>query len=127
MKRSRNLAAFVIAAILATSAVARAADSYGGTFALQGGFAKTAAYASATQIGNDPLRRHLDFWMTKLGSATPLHAYDVDMTQRLHLIIVTSDFRTFMHLHPTLGADGHFTITQTFPSHARYYAFADAT
>ena len=47
------------------------------------------------------------------------------MTKKLHVVIVSSDFPTFLHVHPVLGADGHFTLEQQFPAPGLYYLYAD--
>jgi hypothetical protein len=43
----------------------------------------------------------------------------------LHVIVVSDDFKQFLHIHPVLGPDGHFTIEQTFPEAALYHIYAD--
>jgi len=43
-----------------------------------------------------------------------IRQYTVEMTKRLHMIIVSDDFTHFLHIHPVLGADGHFTIDAPF-------------
>lgn len=112
--------------VLLLTIVAAADTPYNGTFALQGGTPRTAAYLVATQIGTNPLDRHLDTWMTPIRSATPIRSYQIDMTKYLHMIAISDDFRTFLHVHPTLGADGHFLLDQTFPVTARYHIYVDA-
>jgi hypothetical protein len=107
--------------------IAAAADtSYDGTFALQGGTPQTAAHLLAPQIGTKQLERRLDAWMTPIGSATPIRSYQIDMTKYLHMIVISDDFRTFLHVHPKLGPDGHFLLDQTFPVAARYHIYIDA-
>ena len=64
--------------------------------------------------------------MTPVGSTEGIRAYRVDMTKLLHMIIVSDDFRTFLHVHPILQADGHFLLDQKFPSPALYHIYADA-
>jgi hypothetical protein len=111
------------AALLA--ATIAAASPLDGTFALQGGTAKAAGFMRATTLGSNPLRQHLDIWMTpKSGGATITH-YTMDMTKLLHLIVVSDDFSQFLHIHPVLGSDGHFTIDQTFRRAGLYHAYAD--
>jgi hypothetical protein len=96
-----------------------------GAFALQSGVAKTHGFLAATPAGGGGLRLDLDIWMTGGASGAPLTAYDVAMTKRLHTIIVSDDFTTFLHVHPTLGADGHFRIRQRFPKAGLYHVYAD--
>jgi len=63
--------------------------------------------------------------MTPNGSATPIHRYEIDMTKLLHGVIVSDDFTTFMHVHPTFSVDGHFRLDQRFPRPALYHIYAD--
>lgn len=112
--------------LLILTAVADPDQRIRGAFALQGSSPTTAGYLLAPQFGNDPLRRRLDLWMTPTRSALPIRSYRVDMTQLLHMIIVSDDFRTFLHLHPMLQANGHFLLEQQFPSAAMYHVYADA-
>ncbi len=117
---------FLAGVILILVAAAGPAQAIPGTFALQGGTPSAAVYLLAPQIGNDFLRRQLDVWMTPVGSTEAIRAYRVDMTKLLHMIIVSDDFRTFLHVHPILQADGHFLLDQKFPSPALYHIYADA-
>lgn len=55
-----------------------------------------------------------------------LTRYALEQTKLMHLIIVSNDFRTFMHLHPTLHA-GHFTIATDLPKGDSFFVFADTT
>jgi hypothetical protein len=112
-------------ALLTSLAVAVAADLIHGTFALQGGSISTVGYLKAVEIHGDPLALHLDTWLTPRGSDTPIRSYGIDMTKRLHMIIVTDDFRTFLHVHPTLQSDGHFLLDQTLPRVALYHIYSD--
>jgi hypothetical protein len=116
--------------VLALAALLAASPNAGplsGTFALQGGTEKTAGYLTIRESGGNPRDLHLDSWMTPQGSAPPIRAYDVDMTKMLHMIVVSDDFRTFLHVHPALQADGHFLLDLKLPSAARYYIYTDAT
>jgi hypothetical protein len=49
----------------------------------------------------------------------------VEMTKRLHLIVISDDFSTFAHLHPELEPDGHFKLDVRVPKAGRYYIYAD--
>jgi hypothetical protein len=55
----------------------------------------------------------------------PIRNYAVEMTKKLHVVIVSADFRRFMHVHPNLSAAGHFTLNQSFPAPGKYYIYAD--
>jgi hypothetical protein len=96
-----------------------------GTFALQGDSAKTDSYLKLTPIGGDPLNEHLDFWMTAPKSAQPIKRYRVEMTKKLHMVVVSNDFHTFLHIHPELRPDGHLLINQRFPANGVYQIYAD--
>jgi hypothetical protein len=43
----------------------------------------------------------------------------------MHLIVVRRDGRGFQHLHPTLGADGTWSVPITLPDAGAYRVFAD--
>jgi hypothetical protein len=96
-----------------------------GISALQGGTAQTEGFLRATSIGGDPLSEQLDVWMTLPHSTVPISHYQVEMTKPLHMIIVSDDFKSFFHIHPTLTG-GHFRITQKFPVPGTYFVYADA-
>ena len=96
-----------------------------GTFAMQGAMPKSTGHLLLTQAGSDVLNQHIDLWLTPPGSSQPFKDYEVEMTKKLHVIIVSDDFKTFLHIHPTLEPSGHFTITQKFPAPGRYFLFSD--
>jgi hypothetical protein len=93
-----------------------------GEFALAGASAKAGATMLVVPTG--PLSANLDLWETAHGAT--IRDYALDMTKRLHMIVVSDDFTSFQHVHPKLGANGHFTIALRVPKPARYYVFADA-
>lgn len=113
-------------AVLLPVAAAAGAQPVRGIFALQGGTADAMGYLLAPQIGDDPLYRRLNVWMTPRGSDVTIRSYRVDMTKLLHMIIVTDDFRIFLHVHPVPQPDGHFLLDQRLPGHALYLIYADA-
>lgn len=80
----------------------------------------------AQPLAGDLLGRRLSIWMTKPGSSEPLRRYVVHATKLLHLIIVSDDFRQFIHVHPMLGSDGRFTIAQHFLTPGLYHLYADS-
>jgi hypothetical protein len=104
---------------------AQGSDALRGVFALQGGTPKTDAYLINAQAGSNPLQRQLDLWLTPAGASTPIQTYDVDMTKMLHAVIISDDFRVFIHAHPQLEPSGHFHSTQTLPQRGLYHLFAD--
>ena len=118
------------AALLGTACVFWAAGAWGseplrGVFALQGGTPKTDAYLVNAQAGTDPLVRQLDLWLTPSGASAPIRTYEVDMTKMLHAVIISDDFRVFIHAHPQLEPSGHFLSAQTLPQPGLYHLFAD--
>ena len=97
-----------------------------GKYSLQGGTPKTEGYLRISPSGKDPLIQHLDLWMTTPPSPAPIRNYAVEMTKKIHVVIVSSDFSRFMHIHPALGPTGHFVIDQQFPAPGHYYVYADS-
>jgi len=96
-----------------------------GAFAFQGGQSVTDGHLRYKPTGSDALDQHIVIWMTAHGSAQPILSYSVEMTKKLHVIIVDSGLTTFLHIHPTLGTDGLFSIDQRFPGPGTYYLYAD--
>jgi len=121
--------AFPIRATLVLSAfltVCARAELIKGEPSLQGYPAQTEGFLKASAPAANPLDEHLDVWMTMPKSSVPLKKYQVEMTKKLHMVIVSDDFKTFLHIHPTLAPDGHFLITQQFPAPGTYFVYADA-
>jgi hypothetical protein len=113
-------------AILITISQPASAQVLKGVSALQGDAPKTEGFLKAEPIAGNPLNQHLDLWMTLPHSPTPIRKYQVEMTQPLHMVIVSDDFKTFFHIHPKLSTTGHFTITQKFPFPGTWQVYADA-
>jgi len=111
--------------LFAALRLSSSAELLHGTFALQGDSAKTDGYLKVTPVGSDPLQQHLDFWMTLPKSTQPIRKYQVEMTKKLHVVIVSNDFRTFIHIHPELRPNGHLVIDQKFPAAGMYQIYAD--
>jgi hypothetical protein len=127
----RTIALALVAPIvtLAMTVASRGSDgaqTLPGAFALQGGTARTAGHLRALSVNASPLSERLTFWMTTLQPNDDVASYDVEMTKRLHMIIVSDDFKTFMHVHPIYGSDDRFTIEQRFPRPGLYHVYADA-
>jgi hypothetical protein len=104
-----------------------AASSIPGSFALQGGVPSTQARLEMTTAGKEPLTRHLDFAMTRAGDGLAVRDYQVELTKKLHVIIVSDDLSVFLHVHPRLLQNGHFVLNQHFPAEGKYHIFANAT
>ena len=115
----------IMFAIGALTADVLAAEAQLGIFALQGGSAKAVAYMDASPSSGPALTRNLRFWMAPQTGGGLITSYDVDMTKRLHVLLISDDFRTFLHVHPALHSDGQFVITQRLPRAALYRVYID--
>jgi hypothetical protein len=115
--------ASVLLPFLLSSVALCASPELPGHFAYQGGKEITEGHMRLTPLGGN--KQRIDIWMTSPASAAPIREYAVEMTKKLHVVIVTTDFKTFLHIHPVLGADGHFRIDQQFPAPDKYYLYAD--
>jgi len=114
--------AFVLG--LSLSAMSLQAETLKGVSALQGEAAQTDGFLKTSPVSGQ-LEQKLDFWMTLPKSAAPIRQYQVEMTQKLHVVLVSDDFKTFLHIHPQLSPTGHFVITQKFPHAGLYHVYAD--
>jgi len=65
------------------------------------------------------------FEIREQANGTTVRAYDLNMTKRLHLILVSDDMRTFRHLHPTLHPDGRFTLDVAPAPAGLYHVYID--
>lgn len=118
-------AALILSTFLVATAVSGRAQILKGEPALQGSSAQTEGFLKATAPKATPLSQQLDLWMTLPKSSVPLRKFQTEMTKKLHVIIVSDDFKTFLHIHPALSPNGHFVITQAFPKAGTYYVYAD--
>ena len=107
------------------TAVAHGDEPLRGTFALQGGSALTNAYLVNGAAGTGDRTQRLDLWLTPKGSSVPIRSYEVDMTKMLHAVIISDDFRVFIHAHPQLEPNGHFISEQHLPQTGGYQLYAD--
>jgi hypothetical protein len=55
----------------------------------------------------------------------PVQDFEVTHSKRMHLIVVRRDGRGFQHLHPTLGADGTWSVPVMLSDAGAYRVFAD--
>jgi hypothetical protein len=115
----------LVGALLFTSVVLATPVTVDGAFAFQGGQRVTDGHLRYEPTGSDPLDQHIALWMTARGASQPITSYSVEMTKKLHVIIVDSTLSTFLHIHPILGSDGIFRIDQRFPAPGTYYLYAD--
>ncbi len=53
--------------------------------------------------------------------------FERDQTKLMHLIVVRDDFTGYQHLHPSLAADGTFTVPLTLAQAGSYHAISDFT
>jgi hypothetical protein len=54
-----------------------------------------------------------------------VRSFEPEQGKLLHLIVVRSDFTGYQHLHPTLAADGTWSVDVKAPKGGRYRAIAD--
>lgn len=125
MKLLFALLPVALAVPMTAGAASAAPATISGHFAYQGGQLITRGYMRTASIGSDPLDQRIDIWMTSTSSPAPIKDYAVEMTKKLHVVIVSDDFRLFMHIHPILGPDGHFRLDQKFPAPGSYHLYAD--
>ncbi|PXY27363.1 hypothetical protein [Prauserella muralis] len=55
----------------------------------------------------------------------PVTRFEVEHEKRMHLIVVRRDAAFFRHVHPTMSADGTWTVPLTVAEAGSYRAFAD--
>jgi hypothetical protein len=60
-------------------------------------------------------------------SGAPVTTFAVVHDKPLHLVVVRRDLTGFQHLHPTMAADGTWSIGLTLPAPGSYRAIADFT
>jgi hypothetical protein len=58
-------------------------------------------------------------------SGKPVNNFQIQHEKLMHLILVSSDLKSFQHVHPTYLGKGKFAITVTFPADGQYTAFMD--
>jgi hypothetical protein len=56
---------------------------------------------------------------------TAVRDFDVEHTKRMHVIVVRRDVTGFQHVHPTMGADGTWTVPVRLDRAGSYRLFAD--
>jgi hypothetical protein len=61
----------------------------------------------------------LHFTITGPGKL-PVTRYEVDQTKKLHLYVIRTDLAQYQHLHPTLAADGTWSVPIAFAEPGRY-------
>jgi hypothetical protein len=58
-------------------------------------------------------------------SGATVTQFDLVHTMPMHFIAVSSDLNDFIHIHPTLGTDGHFSTNATFGLAEPYSVFME--
>lgn len=116
----------MILGLLTAVLVAAAAQVYNGVPATAAHGGTVRGVLTAQPQADDPRNLTLDFAQYRDGREQPIRDYDVDMTQRMHVIVVSDDFGTFLHVHPVEAADGHFRGPLALPHAGRYYIYADS-
>jgi hypothetical protein len=107
-----------------SSAAPGTGTAQSGVFALPNGTQKVDATMRAGTTGDTAA--HLNISESTRPGGTVITNYDTDMTKKLHMIVISDDFVSFQHVHPALGADGHFAIDLKVPAPGGYHIYADA-
>lgn len=108
---------------LAQAAATRGTDAnvVRGEFALAGIAARSTATLRFARVGERTARLDIAF----RASGRPVRDFDIEMTKRMHLIVVDRGLQSFAHLHPALAANGHFYFTLHVARAGRYLVYAD--
>ncbi len=115
-------AAFALAACLPLAV--HAAETLTGAYALPDGRPRVRATLVATP-GRSGVEM-LDIAMTQLGKQHPVAKYETELSKQLHIIAISSDFRTFVHEHADRPAtNGHFRVAVPLPRPGLYHIYAD--
>jgi len=60
-------------------------------------------------------------------SGDAVNDFEIEMTKKMHLIVVKNDLSWFNHIHPQFQGGGKFTVTTALPSAGTYKLYADYT
>jgi len=122
--RQSIIQAAAIAMLAASPMAALAAAPLQGTYALPEGQPKVSATLAATPGTSSHVA--VDVAMTALGQPHPITQYETELSKKLHVIAISSDFRTFVHEHGDRpDRDGHFRIAVPLPDPGLYHVYAD--
>lgn len=69
----------------------------------------------------------LRFEVSDAKSAAPVKEFDRVHDKLMHLIVVSKDLSTFLHIHPEQKDDGSFVISATLPKAGPYKLYTDYT
>ena len=92
----------------------------GGLAASAGGYTLKIAWTPSER----DLKGRLDFWILDRDGRA-VGDFDEQHEQRMHLIVVRHDLSHYQHLHPSMSADGTWSIPFIFPESGLYRVFAD--
>ena len=62
----------------------------------------------------------LRYRISDAASGQPITNLPIDHERPMHLILTSMDLTQFQHIHPTLAADGSYTVTTTLPQAGTY-------
>ena len=97
-----------------------AVGAAGGLVSSAGGYALKIAWIPS----EGDLEGRLDFWI--LGrDGRAVGGFNEQHEQRMHLIVVRHDLSHYQHLHPSMSADGTWSIPLSLPEPGVYRVFAD--
>ena len=65
--------------------------------------------------------------ITDAKSGDNINDFEIEMTKKMHLIVVKNDLSWFNHIHPQFQGDGKFTVTTALPTAGTYKLYADYT
>jgi hypothetical protein len=102
---------------------ARGAAAAAPGLAVAGGGLRLVAHRSALPAGQT---ENYSFRIVDAHGAT-LRDFALEHGKRLHLIVVRRDLTGYQHLHPTLRADGTWTVPLRLTAPGSYRVFADFT
>ena len=71
------------------------------------------------------LAGRFEFWILDRNGRVVTDRFDEQHEQRMHLIVVRRDLFHYQHLHPSMSADGTWSIPLSFPAAGVYRVFAD--
>jgi hypothetical protein len=126
LARTASLFACMASLPLLAGAQAKPGQTIQGVYALQGKTPKTEGHLKVTPLPGRPLTETLDFWLTEPGKPHPIKGYETEMTKKMHVIIVSNDFKIFLHVHPILDSrSGHLQLVQSFPAPGTYQIYSD--
>ncbi|WP_127587798.1 hypothetical protein [Paenibacillus koleovorans] len=72
-----------------------------------------------------PSKTNIEVQVNDHTSGKPVEKFAVSHEKLMHLIVVSKDLTTFLHLHPEYVGKGKFQVEMEFPSGGDYKLFAD--